>query len=181
MIALGRPKVWMCGECSIVYDFERRFQYAQENDAFKYFGSFDHCGCDKIDGKLWAWHGCEDAWVDVPNIHPKGKRKTGRAYRRMMRARKCERRKNISFTQRYSGTFCAGMDKTNMPVARPYQLWEYGIDDDNVKYTYIKMNGPSKRKQLLKRYANKMFRREDFIGRERSYHKKVYNVMWELE
>ena len=57
MMDFGLSRVWVCDECPIICDFERRLQYAQEDGSFEYFGMFDHCGCDKIDGELWMWDG----------------------------------------------------------------------------------------------------------------------------
>jgi len=178
MMDFGLPKAWACDECPIVCEFEGRLRIAQEDGHFEYFGLFDHCGCEKIDGKLWMWHGCEDAWADEPAHQAKGKRKTGRAYRRAMRVKKFERQKDIALNQ--NGAIWLGMDKTNMPAARPYHLWKFDIDDSDVKYTYIRRLNRPDSKKFLKRYANKLFRRADFIGKSRSYNKKLFNVMWEL-
>lgn len=51
---------------------------------------------------------------------------------------------------------------------------------NDVRYAYVKRSHESNRKKFLKRYANKLFRRTDFIGRAHSYNKKVFNVMWEM-
>lgn len=178
MMDFGLSRVWTCDECPIVCDLERRLQYAQEDGSFEYFGMFDHCGCDKIDGELWMWNGCEDACGESRERTHKGKRKTGRAYRRAMRVQKFNRQKDIALNQ--NGAMSIGMDRKSMPAARPYQLWLFGIDDDDVKYTYIKKPHKSNRKKFLKRYANKLFRRTDFIGSAQSYNKKVFSVVWEM-
>ena len=178
MIDFGLSMVWACDECPIVCDFERRLQYAQEDGSFEYFGMFDRCGCDKIDGELWTWGGCEDAWEEPKEQACKGMRKTGRAYRRAMRVQKFNRQKDIALKQ--NGVISVEMDRKGMPAARSYQLWRFGIDDNDVKYTYVKRPHESNRKKFLKRYANKLFRRTDFIGRAQSYNKKIFSVMWEM-
>ena len=53
-----------------------------------------------------------------------------------MRVQKFNRQKDIALNQ--NGAMSIGMDRESMPAARPYQLWLFGIDDDDVKYAYIK-------------------------------------------
>ena len=93
MIDVGCPKFFACDECPIVAELDYRLANSEK---YGYPFQFDHCACDKVEDEFFYCGYCEDAWADVPKRKKKGKRKTGRAYRRKMRVQKFNRQKNLA-------------------------------------------------------------------------------------
>jgi len=120
---------------------------------------------------------CGDIELDAPQPQKKGKRKTGRAYRRQMRAQKFNRQKNIALYYN-SSALRVGIDRGGPPDSHP--LWRFGIDDDYVRYTYIRRPKSSKYKKFYKNYSNKVVRRSAGSIPKGSQHRKLFDLWWAL-
>lgn len=119
MIDVGCPKFFACDECPIVAELDYRLANSEK---YGYPFQFDHCACDKVEDEFFYCGYCGDAWADVPKRKKKGKRKTGRAYRRKMRVQKFNRQKNLALNCN-APELWVGMDKSGLPTNRQYQLW----------------------------------------------------------
>lgn len=174
MIDVGCPKLFACDECPIVAELYYRLANSEK---YGYPFQFDHCACDKVEDEFFYCGYCEDARTDVRKPKRKGKRKTGRAYRRKMRVQKFNRQKNLALNCNTQALW-VGMDKSGMPTSRQYQLWRFGLDDDNVQYTYIKRPKSSGRKKFYKDYSNRVARRSDGILPKGNQYRKLFDLWW---
>ena len=139
MIDVGAKSVYFaCDECGICEQLERRLQVAHELGEDL---QFDHCSCGKIDAEFFAGGYCEDAFAEKAPKRSKGKRKTGRAFRRKMR------RKTIK-KYRDGNTWIYG------PYLRGH--WE---GDEFVLSSCVKHPQNSSNKAFFKRVSNKKVRR----------------------
>lgn len=176
MIDVGGQQFFACDECPIICQLDCRLAIAGGDPKSVDF-QFDHCGCDKV-GDEFFWCGyCEDAWADQPRQPKKGRRKTGRAYRRQMRVQKFNRQKNLALNCNAPALW-VGIDKSGLPTHRQYQLWRFGFDDDNVQYTYIKRYKSSGRKKFYKDYSNRVARRSDAISPKGNQYRKLFDLWW---
>lgn len=81
-----------CCDCPICIGWQDRIDSAREGG---YEPQFEYCGCDKMGdwGEFYMTGYCPDAWI-VDGFQKKdGKRRTGRAYRRILGKRMDNRRK----------------------------------------------------------------------------------------
>lgn len=96
MIRIGRSNnngciCFACDECGIVRELDYRMGIADEcGEDIQY----DHCACDKVGDEFFAMGYCGDAFQCIKPVKCKGKRKTGRAYRRAMTRKKKVRHPN---------------------------------------------------------------------------------------
>ena len=163
MIEINRRYV-VCDECPMIGGLEYRLMVAD------YYGrepQLDHCGCDKIDCEFWADMFCEDAFYEQPVEKKRGKRRTGRAYRRYQAKLKNNKRRNIIARSGYSPTIG----------------WiEYGFVNgkwqpvgDHVKYP-----SNSYRQRTLKRQSNKKVRRYKGQMPSGNSYRKIFDYWWTL-
>ncbi len=174
MIDVGRSKLFACDECPIVAEIGYRIANSKKCG---YPFQFDHCACDKVKDEFFCCGYCEDVWIDRPKQSKKGKRKTGRAYRRQMRVQKLNRQKNLALNCNAPALW-VGIDKSGLHTHRQYQLWRFGLDDDNVQYTYIKRYKSSGRKKFYKDYSNRVARRSDAISPKGNQYRKLFDLWW---
>lgn len=181
MIDVGGDKFFACDECPIVEQFERRMALAIEHPEYGGF-QFDHCGCDKLYDEFWQYGYCEDAWVDVPKHQHKGKRKTGRAYRRKMSVQKFNRQRDIVLK---CGTRAMrlGVDRNNVPVEDAWfhsLLKELGVvhEDESERNAYIKRTKSSKYKKFYKNYSNRVVRRNTDQLPKGNQYRRLYDFWW---
>ena len=177
MIDVGGTAHFMCDECPIVEQLDRRLAFAKqfpEHGEFQY----DHCGCDKVGEEFWMCGYCEDAWAGTPTeIAKSGKRKTGRAYRRYMKKQKFERRKAISQHCPYF-TMWLGFDKTGIEHIHGWKFWS--LDESDLRYTYIKRPKSSKLKKFYKNYSNRIIRRKNLVFPKGNQYQKQFDYWWQL-
>lgn len=179
MIDIGAPAWYFtCDECGICEQVELRLQVADETGTdFQ----FDHCSCDKIDAEFFIGGYCEDAFADKQTINTKtkGKRKTGRAYRRRMRNKKRDRL--LSIISDCDPIFLGyGINKAGLPSANWYRLWKFGIDEDGIQRTYVKRSRPSKYKKFYKNYSNRVIRKRSTMPQKGNQHHKMFRYWWKI-
>lgn len=161
MIDVGAKNVYFaCDECGICEQLERRLQVAHELGEDL---QFDHCSCDKIDAEFFAGGYCEDAFAEKAPKGNKGKRKTGRAYRRKMR------RKTIK-KYRDGDRWIWG----------PHLRW-YLEGDEFVLGSYVKHPQNSSTKVFFKRVSNRMVRRSKEVFPKGNGHRKLFDYWWTID
>lgn len=154
MIDIGGQRLFACDECPIVAELDYRLTNSKK---YGHPFQFDHCACDKVYEEFWQYGYCEDAWVDRPKQPKKGKRKTGRAYRRQMRVQKFNRQKNLALN-------------CNAP-----SLW-LGINKSEPP-THKRHKSP-RRKKFYKGYSNKVARRSDVALPKGNQYRKLFDLWW---
>lgn len=179
MIDVGAPELFACDECPIVDELELRMGIAIDYPEYGGF-QFDHCGCDKVSDEFFMCGYCEDAWVGKPPKQKSGKRKTGRAYRRRMKAKKLKRAMD-AISNRYAVSIWAGADRTGLPAANVWSLWRFGIDDEDVQKTYIRRPKSSKYKGFYKNYSNRLIRRKGVVLPKGNQHRKIFDYWWTID
>jgi len=180
MIDVGAQQLFACDECPIVCQLDRRLAMADGNPKSIDF-QFDHCGCDKVYDEFWQCGYCEDAWVDPPKQSKKGKRRTGRAYRRQMRVQKLNRQMNIVHHGGGNTMFMGyGMDKRGMPANSTWGLWKFRIERDDVPNTYIKKAKSSEQRKFYKNLTNRIIRRKCAVLPKGNQHHKYFEYWWTL-
>lgn len=165
MIDVGGSCLFMCDECQIVCQLDRRLEIAKEHPEYGDF-QFDHCSCEKIDGEFFAGGYCEDAWANMPRCEKKGQRRTGRAYRRSMRRRHIQK-----FQDGY---------RWIAPYIGPYIKGHWGDDGKWVVGSYIKYPHDSVNKRFFKRASNKAVRRSSAISPKGNGYRKIFDYWWEI-
>ena len=164
MIDIGAP-AWnfACDECGICMQIENRMRVAEETETeFQ----FDHCSCDKIDAEFFIGGYCEDAFTDKSLPHHKGKRKTGRAFRRKMRKKHLQKyRDRHKFIRIYGA---------------PYPNYKH-VDGENVMVgSYIIYPRSSANKVFFKRVSNKKVRRYNGYLWKGNEYRKFFDYWWTL-
>lgn len=156
MIDVGGQQFFACDECPIICQLDCRLAIAGGGPKSVDF-QFDHCGCDKV-GDEFFWCGyCEDAWADQPRQPKKGKRKTGRAYRRQMRVQKFNRQKNLALNCNAPSLWLC-INKSEPP-------------------THKRHKSP-RRKKFYKGYSNRVARRsDDFLPKGNQY-RRLFDLWW---
>ena len=155
----GDKVFFTCDECPICVGWEDRLQHARECE---YTPQFEYCGCDKMgDPEFYATGYCEDAWEVENSQKVKGKRKTGRAYRRVQA--RLKRARALSIVKK-CGRFRCG--------------WAGG----NESGEYVKRHKNSTTKGFYKRFSNKMNRRNavEPTGQRGAY-KKEFDYWWVID
>lgn len=177
MIDVGSETCYFaCDECGICEQLGRRLRCAEETGTEL---QFDHCSCDKIDNEFFIGGYCEDAFVDKHLPRRKGRRKTGRAFRREMKTKKLNRLLGI-ISDCDPMMLSYGIDKTGLPCANWYNLWRYGIDENGIRKTYIRKSRPSKYKEFYKNYSNRVIRRSGTIPKKGNQHHKMFKYWWKI-
>lgn len=161
MIDVGAESVcFACDECGICEQLERRLRVAHELGGDL---QFDHCSCDKVGEEFWMMGYCEDAFVEKPSKKTKGKRKTGRAFRRKMRRRTIKK-------YRDGNTWIYG------PYLRGH--WE---GDKFILGSCVKYPQNSSTKAFFKRVSNKKVRQsEDVPGKGNGY-RRIFDYWWTID
>ena len=122
---------------------------------------------------------CEDAWADPPKQPKKGKRKTGRAYRRQMRVQKLNREIDIAHHGGGNTMFMGfGLDKRGLPASNVWGLWMLGIDDDDAPRVYVKKPRSSKSRRFYKNRSNRILRRKCVVLPKGNQHHKYFEYWW---
>lgn len=178
MIDVGGPELFACDECPIVAEFELRMGIAINHPEYGEF-QFEHSGCDKVSDEFFLCGYCEDAWVGKPEKKKSGKRRTGRAYRRQMRAAKFNRQMDI-ILHRNTMSMTYGIDKAGLPAANVWRLWKFNIDEDDTRKTYIKRLRPSKYRKFYKNYSNRVIRRSGAALSKGNQHRKLFDYWWTI-
>lgn len=178
MIDVDCQELFACDECPIVNEFELRMGISINHPEYGGF-QFDHCGCDKVGDEFFACGYCEDGWVGKPARSKSGKRKTGRAYRRRMKAKKLNRLMNIASNCRTS-PLMTGLDRTGLPASNWYGLWKLGIDDEDIEKAYIRRPRPSTYKRFYKNYSNRVIRRSGTVFSKGNKHRKIFDYWWTI-
>lgn len=161
MIDVGAKNVYFaCDECGICEQLERRLQVAHELGEDL---QFDHCGCDKIDAEFFAGGYCEDAFVEKAPKKNKGKRKTGRAFRRKMHRRTIKKYRD-----------------GNHWIYGPY-LHGHWEGDEFILGSYVKYPQNSSNKAFFKRVSNKMVRRSKDLPPKGAGYRKVFDYWWTID
>ena len=155
----------ICDECPMIWGIERQIDLSD-----KYGTEFklEYCGCDKTgDGKFYVYGFCEDAFIERPTAIAKGKRRTGRAYRRYQRKLKDARRKDIIRGAGYNPTV-------------GYIEYDY-VDGVWMEVgNHIKYPRNSNAQRLLKRLSNKQVRKYTGIIPKGNSYRKIFDYWWEL-
>lgn len=160
MIDVGAKNVYFaCDECGICEQLERRLQVAHELGEDL---QFDHCGCDKVDAEFFAGGYCEDAFVEKAPKRNKGKRKTGRAYRRKMHRKTIKKYRDGNHWM--YGSYLRGH-------------WE---GDEFVFGSCVKHPQRSAR-TFFKRVSNKMVRRSKDLPPKGAGYRKVFDYWWTID
>lgn len=157
MINLGNV-YFCCDECPLCEDLEYRLHLAGEG----YGLQLEYCWCDKVGGKMYAYHYCPDALSQKRKKFKNGKRKTGNAYRREMKQRKFEKAKAIGD---FSCNPAVGWVKSDY------------IDGEWVDGTYIQYPKNSKSQRVYKRQSNKRVRKSDVPLRGNGY-RRCLDYWW---
>lgn len=181
MIDVGGSMYFACDECPIVSKLDIRLALAEEHPEHGDF-QFDYCGCDKVGDEFFQCGYCRDAWADIPERHTTGKRRTGRARRREMRAKKFQRHKAIVMN---SNRWCSevlslGFDKTGLEYSRGLKFWTLDIED-KLNYTYVKRPKSSKYKKFYKNYSNRVIRRKKIALKKGNQHHKYFDYWWTID
>lgn len=151
-----------CDECPICQDFERRLELAQEGG---YEPQFEYCSCDKIDFSFYCGWYCEDAFIKKPHIKKTGKRKTGRAYRRMMKQKKdADLRKimNYGYAPHIGYIDWGFVDGVWQPIG-----------------THIKYPAASRKQRYMKRLTSKIARKANLPKKGNGY-RKLFDYWWTM-
>lgn len=138
---------------------EFRLQVAHESGECL---QFDHCSCDKIDAEFFAGGYCEDAFAKRAPKRSKGKRKTGRAFRRKMR------RKTIK-------KYRDGNNWIYGPYLRGHWEGDEFIFDSCVKHPQRSA------RTFFKRVSNKMVRRSKDLPLKGAGYRKVFDYWWTID
>lgn len=161
MIDVGNV-CFACDECPICEEWERRLLDARRNG---YDFQFDHCGCDKVDAKFYAGGYCSDAFAEKPKAKSKGRRKTGRAFRRKMRRKVIKEYRD--------------RDSQGWPIYGPY-IHGHWDGDEYILGTYVEYPKSSKNKVFYKRVSNKKVRRSKDIPPKGNGYRKVFDYWWTI-
>ena len=153
-------KFFMCDECPICEDVERRIRIAKEGG---YKPQLEYCSCDKVDGPFYAGGYCEDAFEESPCWRDEGQRRTGRAYRRAMTAK---RKKDLM-------TIVGSHYKPH--VGWVDWDWIDGVWQQTGQY--VKFPSSSRKERWLKKYCNRRVRRSKGSYRGGEY-KKLSEYWW---
>lgn len=164
MIDVGsKTRYFACDECGICEQLGRRLRCAEETGTEL---QFDHCSCGKIDEEFFIGGYCEDAFVDKSLPHHKGKRKTGRAFRRKMRKKHLQK-----YRDRHKFTRIFGA---------PYPNYGY-VDGEYVMIgNYVNYPRSSSNKVFFKRVSNKKVRRYNGNLQKGNVHRKLFDYWWTL-
>ena len=161
-------KVWdtyfACDECPICEGIEWRLRLAEEGG---YEPQVDHCGCEKVQTEFFISGYCEDAFYDPPRPMKKGKRKTGKAYRRAMNMQKKERLIRLLNSMQYH-------------PAAGYVDWGWKDGVYQQTGTYIKYPKNSKWQGFYKQLTNRRIRRGAEIGSGKCGYRRCFDYWWEL-
>ena len=157
MIDVGAKSVCFAyDEYSIHEQVECRMQVARElGENLQY----DHCSCEKVGDEFWAGGYCEDAFTKKPPKTSRGRRKTGRAYRRKMR------RKTIQKYRNGNGWIYCGHWEGNQFV--------FG--------SYVKHPQNASNKVFFKRVSNKKVRRSSGVPTKGNGYRKVFDYWWTID
>lgn len=161
MIDVGSETVYFaCDECGICEQLGSRLRCAEETGTVL---QFDHCSCDKIGHEFFIGDYCEDAFIERAAEKTKGKRKTGRAYRRKMH------RKNV---RKYRDGF----------------RWIWGPcihghwnGDEYVFDSYVTHPKNSTNKGFFKRVSNKKVRSHQGRIPKGSWYRKIFDYWWAID
>lgn len=123
---------------------------------------------------------CDGVSASEPIKQKSGKKKTGRAYRRRMRAKKLGRMMDI-ISNRHAIWMYAKMDRTGLPASNSWGLWTLGIDSDDVPKAYVRKPRPSKYRKFYKNYSNRVIRRSDVILPKGNQHRKLFDYWWTID
>lgn len=164
MIDVGRETVYFaCDECGICEQLGRRLRCAEETGTEL---QFDHCSCDKIDNEFFLGGYCEDAFVEKAIKKSKGRRKTGRAYRRKMHKKHIQKHRDRHEFVRIYGAPCLN--------------WGY-VDGEYVMIgNHIDHPQNSKTKVLYKRVSNKKIRRHKGDLPKGNGYRRLFDYWWTL-
>lgn len=159
-------KNFRCDECPICEGIEHRLKSAREGG---YEPQLEYCYCDKVQHKFYAGGYCEDAFVDKPNKLKQKPRKTGLAYRRLMKKQKDARLRRMI------------MKESGYNPYMGYLEWDFV--NGHMVYTgkYIKYPKNSKRQKYNKKLANKAVRRQKNLPAKGKGYKRCYdyaNQVW---
>ena len=156
--------MFSCDTCPLCIDFERRMRYAEDNGIEV---QYDHCGCEKVEGQFFCSGYCEDAFQPPKRNKRKGKRMSGREFRRIMRYHKNKRLTEIAKHGRVSLSLYPA----------------YGYNNETEEYEdlgYLKHSSRSNRRCFLKRRSNKKVR-ATYMGMRGSQYRKCFDYWWELD
>lgn len=177
MIDIGCKKCnFTCDECPIVEEFEYRMKIAEEHPEWGNF-QFDHCGCEKVGDEFFMCGYCGDAWSNKHTPGKKGKRKTGRAYRRQMKRQKFQEKKRIAEHSLFA--MGLGYDRAGMEHSTGWHWYE---PDRVYHYTYVKPRSHSRMTTFWKKHSNRVLRRKKLSlpTQKGNQHKKVFDYWWEI-
>lgn len=162
MIQMSNGNCFICDECPICEDLERRMTLAE---AYNHEPLLEYCCCDKVGTKFVLGGKCSDGYAKPEKKRKHGKRKTGRAYRsRMAHIKKMRLMKAVE--HEYNRSII-----TN---------WEF-TDDFRWLYDYIKYPKNSKRRGYWKGYSNRKVRRfKGELGNGNKY-RRLFDYWWELD
>lgn len=126
---------------------------------------FSYCGCDKVQYAFWLAGYCEDAFRDADDPLTRGRRKTGRRYRREMSRKKRDERLNA---MKYS--------------CRPGIGWTEWGEKDGVWQPigeYVRLPRGSEKEKFFKRHSNKIVRRSkgNYSGNQ---YRRLFDYWWTI-
>ena len=154
---------FLCDECPACEGVDYRLRIATEGGCDP---QLEYCWCDKQQSKFLFSGYCEDALVEKPRTKKKGKRKTGIAYRREMKAK---HNKDLTWIIHNCGY--------NPAIGYIDWDWVDGIWQPVGKY--IKYPKNSNAQQYWKRHSNKIVRKKNEIFRGNQY-RKCFDYWWTL-
>ena len=156
-------KNFTCDECPACIGFDYRLKVAEEGG---YEPQIEYCGCDKVQSEFYMGGFCEDAFVDEVKCRKANPRKTGSAYRRMMKKQKKDRLMEIITRGRHNSAAgyvdCDFVDGEWKPVGK-----------------YIKYPRNSNKQRFFKRYSSKRVRRRDLPFKGNGY-RRYCDYWWAL-
>lgn len=164
MIDIG-SKEWYfaCDECGICEQLDSRLRVADETRTEL---QFDHCSCDKIDAEFFMGGYCEDAFVEADTGKIKGKRKTGRAFRRRMHRKHIQKHHDRRRFVRVYGAPCLNWGYVN---------GEYVMIGNHVDHPQN-----SKAKVFYKRASNKKVRHHEGRLPKGNGYRRLFDYWWTL-
>ena len=154
---------FLCDECPACEGVDYRLRIATEGGCDP---QLEYCWCDKQQSKFLFSGYCEDALVEKPRTKKKGKRKTGIAYRREMKAKHNKDLAWIIYNCGYN-------------PAIGYIDWDWVDGVWQPVGKYIKYPKNSNAQQYWKRHSNKIVRKKNEIFRGNQY-RKCFDYWWIL-
>lgn len=156
-------KNFACDECPACEGLEYRLRVAEEGG---YEPQLEYCGCDKVQSEFYAGGFCDDAFIDETSQKKTKPRKTGSAYRRLMKKQKKDRLMKI-------------INRGGYNPAAGYVDWDFVDGKWQPIGKYIKYPKNSNQQRFFKRYSNKVARRKELPTKGNGY-RRHFDYWWTL-